>query len=186
LMSYFQVENNNPYTPSATTLGYQYEKGPVRWLMRVLNVLAASVLFGLVLITCVDVVGRYVFNHPLTGSTEMTEIALAIVVFSVFPIISWRGEHVVVDIFDRFVPPWLVFVRSLTINITVSVGLFFIGQRVILLGNRSLGYGEVTEYLSVPTGWVINFIGGLCWITAFFMLTLGCFRAWKAYQFSKL
>ncbi len=158
------------------------EKGPVKWLALVLSTVAAVVLVALMLITCVDVVGRYVFNRPLTGSTELTEIALAIVVFSVFPVISWRGEHVVVDILDSFVPPLLAFIRNILFNIAAAIALMFIGQRIIVLGNRSLSYGEVSEYLAIPTGWVINFIGSICWITAVLILTLGSYRLWKAYQ----
>ena len=166
-------------------LNQSTEKGPVKWLAFALDGLSALVLFALMLITCVDVVGRYVFNKPLTGSTELTEMALAIVVFSVFPLISWRGEHVVVDILDNFVPPVLDLIRTLVFNLAAAIALFFVGQRVILLGNRSLGYGEVSEYLSVPTGWIINFIGGICWVTAFFILTLGSYRVWKNHQFSE-
>ncbi|EXJ12557.1 hypothetical protein [Nitrincola nitratireducens] len=38
------------------------EKGPIRWLAFLLELIAAVMLMVLMLITCVDVVGRYVFN----------------------------------------------------------------------------------------------------------------------------
>ncbi len=158
------------------------EKGPIKWLAFSLNSLAAFTLFSLMLITCVDVVGRYVFNQPLTGSTELTEIAVGIVVFSVFPIISWQREHIVVDVFDNFISSKLDFIRTVIINIVSAIALFFLGQRIILLGNRSLGYGEVSEYLAIPTGWMMNFIGGICWLTAALLITLGCYRAYKVFQ----
>ncbi len=158
------------------------EKGPVKWLALSLNIVAAIVLLALMLITCVDVVGRYIFNHPLTGSTELTEISLATVVFLVFPLISWRGEHVVVDILDSFVPPLLDFIRTILFNLAASIALFFVGRFIIVLGNRSLSYGEVSEYLAIPTGWVINFIGVIFWLTAILLLTIGSYRVWKAYQ----
>lgn len=166
-------------------LDQQTEKGPVKWLALLLNTVSGTVLFALMLVTCVDVVGRYVFNKPLTGSTELTEMALAIVVFSVLPIISWRGEHVVVDILDSFTPPILGFIRTILFNVAATLALYYVGRRIIVLGNRSLGYGEVSEYLSIPTGWIINFIGGICWLSAFLLLTLGSYRVWKNYQSSK-
>lgn len=167
---------------SAGKINALTEKGPVKWLAFSLNLLGAITLMALMLITCVDVVGRYVFNSPLTGSTEMTEIAVGIVVFSVFPLISWRNEHVVVDILDRFVSPKVDFIRTVILNLCAAIALFFIGQRIIVLGNRSLGYGEVTEYLHIPVGWMINFIGVMCWITAVLIVTLGVFRAFKVLQ----
>ncbi|SEB19258.1 hypothetical protein SAMN02745729_1443, partial [Marinobacterium iners DSM 11526] len=41
------------------------EKGPALWLAFFLEVVASVVLFILMALTCVDVVGRYVFNSPL-------------------------------------------------------------------------------------------------------------------------
>ncbi len=161
------------------------EKGPVKWLGFFLNSLAAITLFALMLITCIDVIGRYLFNKPLTGSTELTEIAVGIVVFSAFPVISWRREHIVVDIFDGFFSSKMEFVRNIIINSTSAIALFFLGKRIILLGNRSLGYGEVTEYLEIPTGWMINFIGAMCWLSAFSLVTIGIYRAYTVLQSSK-
>jgi len=142
-----------------------------------LNVVSASVLFILMLLTCVDVIGRYVFNSPLTGSIELTEMAVAAIVFTVFPIISWRGENVVVDLMDRFVSHRIAFIRTIVINLCTSAALLFVGQRIILLGNRSLSYGERSEYLSIPSGWMINFIGLMCWICALLVITVGIYRA---------
>lgn len=161
------------------------EKGPVKWLALSLNILASVTLFTLMLITCVDVVGRYIFNKPLVGSTELTEMAVGIVVFAVFPMISWRNENVVVDILDSFVGPRLDAARTYLINIVSAIALYFLGQRIIVLGNRSLGYGEVTEYLAIPTGWMINFIGVMCWLTAFLLLTVGSYRTYKVYKLSQ-
>lgn len=137
------------------------------------------------LITCVDVVGRYIFNSPLTGSTELTEIAVGIIVFSTFPIISWRREHIVVDILDGFFSSKMDFIRTILINTTSAVALYFLGQRIILLGKRSLGYGEVTEYLAIPTGWMIYFIGIMCWLTAVLLITVGIYHAYKNLKTSK-
>ena len=157
----------------------------VKWLAFSLNGLAAVTLFTLMLITCVDVVGRYVFNHPLTGSTELTEIAVGIVVFAVFPIVSWRREHIVVDIMDNFFSTRMDFIRSVLINVVSAIALVFLGQRVMVLGNRSLGYEEVTEYLAIPSGWMMIFIALICWLTAFMLLTVGIYRAYKVLQVSK-
>ena len=41
-----------------------------------LNVAAAFLMTGLVLVTCIDVVGRYLFNNPLGGAFELTQVLL--------------------------------------------------------------------------------------------------------------
>ncbi len=134
------------------------------------------------LVTCIDVFGRYLFNNPLTGSTEMTEIAVGIVIFSVLPIISWRNDHVVVDILDHFFSRRVHMIRTIVINLSISVALAFLGQRIYVLGQRSLSYGEVTEYLAIPLGWMMFFIAVMCWVTAAAVVTLGIVRAIAEYR----
>ncbi|MCP4768759.1 MAG: TRAP transporter small permease [Gammaproteobacteria bacterium] len=147
-----------------------------------LNGMAAATLLALMLITCVDVFGRYLFNNPLTGSTEMTEIAVGIVIFSVLPIISWRNDHVVVDILDHFFSRRVHLIRTIVINLSISVALAFLGQRIYVLGQRSLSYGEVTEYLAIPLGWMMIFIAVMCWVTTVAVVTLGIIRAIAEYR----
>lgn len=134
------------------------------------------------LITCIDVFGRYLFNNPLTGSTEMTEIAVGIVIFAVLPIISWRNDHVVVDILDHFFSRRVHMIRTIVINLLISVAMAFLGQRIYVLGQRSLSYGEVTEYLAIPLGWMMFFIAVMCWVTAAAVVTLGIVHAISEYR----
>ena len=134
------------------------------------------------LVTCVDVFGRYLFNNPLTGSTEMTEIAVGIVIFSVLPIISWRNDHVVVDILDHFFSRRVHMIRTIVVNLLISVAMAFLGQRIYVLGQRSLSYGEVTEYLAIPLGWMMFFIAVMCWVTAAAVVTLGIVHAIAEYH----
>ncbi|MBK0326120.1 TRAP transporter small permease [Rhodobacteraceae bacterium F11138] len=61
---------------------------------------AALILFCLVLITCVDVVGRYILQAPLAGAFELTEILLAALVFLALPLTTERREHIEVDLLN--------------------------------------------------------------------------------------
>ncbi len=158
------------------------EKGPIRGLVLFLQGLAAFTLLSLMMITVIDVFGRYLFNRPLTGSTELTEIAVGIVVFSVFPLITWRDEQVVVDILDGFVPPRVHLIRTWLFNLIIGGSLVFLGQRIWVLGQRSLSYEEMTEYLGIPSGWMMLFIAVSCWLTAAMTVSLGNYRAWRVYR----
>lgn len=58
----------------------------------------------LMFLTTSDVAGRYVFNHPISGTYELTEYLLIVIVFlSVAYIQSQRG-HVTVDILCKRLP----------------------------------------------------------------------------------
>ncbi|MBC7006138.1 TRAP transporter small permease subunit, partial [Photobacterium sp. BZF1] len=54
-------------------------------IRRGLEALAALSLMLMMVITFVDVVGRFFFSSPLIGSTEMIEVLLAVMVFMAFP-----------------------------------------------------------------------------------------------------
>jgi TRAP-type mannitol/chloroaromatic compound transport system permease small subunit len=48
----------------------------------VLAYVAAAVLMALMVLTCVDVGGRYFFNRPVWGAFELTEMMLAALIFA--------------------------------------------------------------------------------------------------------
>ena len=47
-----------------------------------LGVAASAILFAMMLLTTVDVVARYVFNRPLRGAFEVTELLLVVLIFA--------------------------------------------------------------------------------------------------------
>jgi len=58
--------------------------------MSLIGVIAGSVLFAMMMLTAVAVVGRYVFNHPVTGAFEVTEMMLAALIYCGLPLVSQR------------------------------------------------------------------------------------------------
>lgn len=152
------------------------EKGPAKWLAFFLELIAVIALFGLMLLTCIDVFGRYLFNRPVSGGTELTEIGLAVVIFAVMPVVSWRGGQIVVDLIDLVLKQSIIKYLSLFSAFIISFSLFFIGIRIFELGQRSNKRGITTEFLHIPSGYVIEYIAIMCWLTALSMVTYGVYR----------
>ena len=61
---------------------------------------SSLVLFALMVMTCIDVIGRYFFNSPLDGATELTQLMMGLIVFAILPTVCYREEHVSVDLLD--------------------------------------------------------------------------------------
>jgi TRAP-type transport system small permease protein len=72
------------------------------WL---LSLPACVTLFGMMMLTVVDVAGRYLFAAPLRPAFELTEISLALLIFCGIPVVSLHGSHVVCDLVDPMLPP---------------------------------------------------------------------------------
>jgi len=70
-------------------------------LLRIMALIAGWVLVALMAYTVLDVVLRYAFNKPFSGSLEVTEFAMAAIVFLGIPLCGWLGGHVAVDILER-------------------------------------------------------------------------------------
>ena len=135
------------------------------WIDRVLGLIAAFLLFGLMMLTAVDVVSRYVFNWPLRGSFELTELGLLVLIFAGLPLASRRGEHVTLDFIDRPLGPrWADIWRRV---VEVLVGLLVLGlaYQIWLKAGKISGYGDITDVLKVPVGPFVYLMCALIGIT---------------------
>ena len=127
--------------------------------------LAALALFALMVMTFADVVLRSVFNAPIEVAADMTRVLMAVMVFSVMPVLSAQGKHISVDlldgIFERLgITRWL----NALVCLTCGVMLYWPTLRVWVLAERSRSYGDVMEYLGLPlyyTGWFIAVMTGI-------------------------
>ncbi|WP_424832698.1 TRAP transporter small permease [Ruegeria sp.] len=153
----------------------------------VLPVIVASVaLFALMVMTFCDVILRSMFNAPIEAATELTRILMAILVFSVLPIVSTTNGHIAVDLTDGiFSRLHLSRVRDLIIYVISGVMLYWPVQRVWVLAERARDYGDVTEYLSIPTyliGWFITLSVA---VTAVVMIVTGLLRFFAPHTLSE-
>lgn len=155
----------------------QYEeRGLMKWLAFLFELLASGALFVLMVLTCADVVGRYFLQSPILGAKELTEIGLAIVVFASLPVITWRGGQIVVDLVDHLLPTKVLNALLLLSALIVSASLYFVAFRIYAIGERNLKRGIMTDFLHIQTGYVIQFIAAFCWITAVTVLLVMTLR----------
>ena len=76
-------------------------QGPFGSFLRSLALAGGWVIVGLMLYTVADVILRYIFNQPFSGSIEVTEFAMSAIVFLGIAWCGWLGGHVAVDILER-------------------------------------------------------------------------------------
>jgi TRAP-type transport system small permease protein len=74
---------------------------PIGRSLRLMALLGGIVLMLLMGYTVLDVVLRYGFNRPFSGSLEVTEFAMALIVFLGIAYCGFTGGHVAVDILER-------------------------------------------------------------------------------------
>lgn len=114
-------------------------------------VLAAFMLL-IVGITFVDVLGRYLIDQPLRGSHEMVGLAMGVMIFAGLPIITWRGEHISVGLFDTALAnhPAVDWVRGLLVESIAFGALVFIAWRILSQARDAAELGDRLLYLKWP------------------------------------
>lgn len=135
---------------------------------------AAAILFVLMMLTFVDVIGRYVFNHPLRGAFEGTELMLLVLIFAGLPLVSHADEHVTMDFIDHVLGPRgrLVVVRLS--HLVCATTLLFLAWLIWLKAGKISAYGDTTDVLRIAIGPFVYFM------TAMIALS-GAIHVWKTF-----
>lgn len=149
---------------------------PLDWFDRavvpVLGHVAALVMFCLMALTCVDVIARYLFNSPIWGGFELTEMLLAALIFAGLPLVTLRGDHVTVDLFDPVTPDWLFRIQHVAACATGVLCTGYLGWRLWLRAEHMDRAGETTAQLKIKLAWLTYSMSLLMAFTAVALLVL--------------
>ena len=142
------------------------------WLQTALGITSAGVLFLMMLITAVDVAGRYLLNKPVPGGFELTEILLAALIYCGLPLVSARREHIVIDTFDPFMARGLKRGLDMIAEVVCAVTIGGIGWLIFRRAARVADYGDTTSVLKLPLAPVAYLMATMLVVTAVIHLTL--------------
>jgi hypothetical protein len=140
--------------------------------------LAGTALFAILVLTFFDVSGRKALSHSITGSLELTELLMVVVIFAALPLVSLKGEHVVFDSLDTFLPNWIRKIQQGFIQIVCAVLLFGLAYLMWQTGNEFAATGETTAQLKIIKAPFIQGMGLLCGVAALVHLV-------KAFMFNE-
>lgn len=115
----------------------------------VLGGIAAAILFAMMAVTFVDVAGRYLFNSPLPGGYEFTQLLMLSMVFAGLPTVTRRGDHITVGLFAGAFRGRIRAIRDSVIALLVAVASGYLAWRLYLLGGRFELFGDTTATLRI-------------------------------------
>ena len=120
------------------------------WATRSLAYVAGAALLWLMLLTVVAVVMRYVFNAPILGAQDISEISLAVVVFLGIPYCGWTGGHVAVDLISTVVGESRLRYTDTLMRLVGAVLFGFVAWQAMRQGLDALEYGDATNLVDIP------------------------------------
>jgi len=113
------------------------------------GLLAAAALFAIMALTFFDVGGRKLLSNSITGSLELTELLMVVVIFAALPLVSLRGEHIVFDSLDHYLPDSLRKAQRAIMHGVCAAALLALGWLMWQTGNQFLETGETTAQLKI-------------------------------------
>jgi TRAP-type C4-dicarboxylate transport system permease small subunit len=138
----------------------------------VLGAIAATVLFALMVLTCVDVIGRYFLSEPVYGGFEITEMLLAALIFAGLPLVTLRNEHVTVDVLDPITPDWLYRAEHAVACLLSGIATGYLAWRLWVRAMSLHAAGETTAQLKFKLAYLTYAMSILMALTAVVLLLL--------------
>jgi TRAP-type C4-dicarboxylate transport system permease small subunit len=143
-----------------------------RVLETLAGALAALALFGIMILTLVDVSGRKALSTSVPGSLELTELLMVVVIFAGLPLVSLRGEHVVFDSLDPWLPRAVRRVQGVVVDLLVAALLLGMASLMWTKAGQMASYGDTTAQLKLAQSPFVYLMSGLLGLTALVHLLL--------------
>ncbi|MBI3372363.1 MAG: TRAP transporter small permease [Betaproteobacteria bacterium] len=126
-----------------------------------LGVAASVILMVMMLITVVDVIGRYIFNHPLRGGFEITELMLLVLIFAGLPLVSHADEHVTMDFIDRVISARARAALEGLVHGVCAATMFLLAWLIWVKAGKISAYGDATDVLRIVYGPFVYFMAAM-------------------------
>ena len=122
----------------------------LRILLQPLEWLTAMLLLTMMVLTFLDVLGRYVFSAPIYGAAEMIQFLLAATVFSAMGPVSAKDGHIYVELISPRLEAAFPRLQPFLVMAFTVVGLVLIGGQLARIGLEALQSGKTTIVLEWP------------------------------------
>jgi TRAP-type C4-dicarboxylate transport system permease small subunit len=115
-----------------------------------LKVIMSIFLFVMMTLTAADVIGRYVFNAPISGAFEIVQYLMAIVVFAALPVTTAADAHLTVSLMARSLHGALGRAHRILTRFASAAALLLIAWRMANQAKILDNSQQVSGYLQLP------------------------------------
>ena len=134
-------------------------------LLHLCGAMCAAALFAIMALTFFDVIGRKAVSQSIPGAFEITELLMVMVIFAALPLVSERGEHVVFDSLDSYLPDWFGKLQQAFIHMVCGATMLALAYLMWRTGNQFAQNGDVSAQLHIAKAPFIYGMSIFCAIT---------------------
>lgn len=135
-----------------------------------LRIMGLWCLVGMMLLTCVDVVGRK-FGHPIFGSVELVGFMATLAVAFALPYTHQAGAHIGVEVLVQLLPEKTQTIIALCTHVVSMVLFAIVTWQMTLYAETIRKSGTVSMSLELPE-YLVIYIVAVC----FLLFSLTIFR----------
>lgn len=137
----------------------------LRKLVAALEILSSVVIVIMMVLTFVDVIGRYVFAKPVFGASEIISALLAVAIFAGLGIANARDDHIVVELFDHRIRRLFPRLYDVVIQL-FSIGVMALIAYVLLEMAIEVHHQNTRTYvIEMPLFWIAGAVSTLAAIS---------------------
>lgn len=130
-------------------------------IVATLEILSSVVLAAMMLLTFVDVIGRYIIGAPVFGASEMISTMLALLIFLGLGITNARDNHITVELFDAHVrklapAAYDVLIQGFSI-LAMCLIVYVLYEQAV----EAAKVGATTVVLEWPLAWITGTVTAL-------------------------
>lgn len=133
-----------------------------QWLEKICGTVGGLALFAIMVLTFFDVGGRKFLNQSITGSLELTEMLMVVVIFSTLPLVSLAEEHVAFGSLDGFWPQAFKRIQRFLVQMACGLALLWVGYLMWNAGTENAASGEVSAQLEIARAPFLYAMGVFC------------------------
>ena len=112
--------------------------------------IGAAILGALVMMLMYSIVARRLFDAPLRGSMEMTELSLVLITFFMLAYDSLKGESVIVEIVTSLFPKRTKEITATVVLFIAFATLCMASRQIVIQAIKVQNYGQTTPILHIP------------------------------------
>ncbi|MCR4429623.1 MAG: TRAP transporter small permease [Tepidanaerobacteraceae bacterium] len=134
----------------------------------IINRISTIMMLLLTFITIIDITGRFVFNKPLPGTIEVTELSLVLIVYLTLGYTEHFDEHVVIDTAYKLMPKTVQFVLYMAAGLISFATVLLMAWQLYVYAGRMIAGDYQTGVLGIPYYPVVlaASFGSLCYSMA--------------------
>ena len=135
-----------------------------------MTTVANILLCVMVVVTCIDVVGRYFFSAPLLGAHEIITLSMGVMIYLGIPLVTASREHLMIDLVATLLSSKGKRIQQIIVN-SISALTFILFAYLLLF--YGFGLAEdlmITEDLEIEQAPIAYVMAVMCFLTIFVFL----------------